>query len=118
MVGPRRCSAAHRLRSLTTSVLCWLQDLVDEVAELQLQQRKQPGSVFWGVICLSLAALFVGFEFFMLVVAKLLPPSSHPVLSWAQNDWYYCFLVPLTMPVMVAAVTLNWFSLKLFRHNS
>jgi len=31
---------------------------------------------------------------------------------------FYAYLAPLMAPVTLIAVTLNWFSLKLFRHNS
>lgn len=88
------------------------------MAELQTQQRPQRGSLLTGVLCLAAAAALLCGEAFLLVGAKLLPPSSHPVLAWAQADWYYGLLVPLSLPVTIAAVTLNWFSLKLFRHNS
>ena len=53
-----------------------------------------------------------------LQVAPLLPPLQHPLLAAVQADRYYCLLVPLTVPVTIAAVALNWFSMKIFKHNS
>ena len=35
----------------------------------------------------------------------------------AADDRYYCLLLPLTLPVFLAAVTLNWLCFKLFKHN-
>lgn len=84
---------------------------------MQQQQRRQPGSLGWGLACLTAALAIVGVEGFIFA-AKALPPAPGSFYAWAQADWYYCLLVPLTLPVTVAAVTLNWFSLKLFRHNS
>ena len=54
----------------------------------------------------------------MLQVAPLLPPLAHPWLAAVQQDRYYQLLIPLTVPVTIAAVALNWFSMKLFKHNS
>ncbi len=51
-------------------------------------------------------------------VAPLLPPSPRPWLAALQADRYYHLLLPLTVPVTIAAITLNWFSMKLFKHNS
>lgn len=51
-------------------------------------------------------------------VAPLLPPLAHPWLAAVQADRYYQLLVPLTVPVTIAAIALNWFSMKLFKHNS
>lgn len=53
-----------------------------------------------------------------LQVAPLLPPLAHPWLASVQRDRYYQLLLPLTVPVTIAAITLNWFSMKLFKHNS
>jgi len=43
------------------------------------------------------------------------PPPPIPPLPPVA---YYAYLAPLMAPVTLIAVTLNWFSLKLFRHNS
>jgi hypothetical protein len=51
-------------------------------------------------------------------LAPLLPPLSHPWLAAVQRDRYYHLLVPLTMPVFIITIGLNWFSMKLFKHNS
>lgn len=51
-------------------------------------------------------------------VAPWLPPLSHPLLAAIQADRYYHLLVPLTVPVTIVAIAINWFSMKLFKHNS
>jgi hypothetical protein len=40
-------------------------------------------------------------------------------LKWVFSrscDRYYCFLVPLTLPVLVVAVYFHWLSMKIFKH--
>jgi len=34
-----------------------------------------------------------------------------------RDDTYYCVLVPLTLPVAVFFILLNWMGMKFFRHN-
>ncbi|KAF4315624.1 hypothetical protein BBO99_00009621 [Phytophthora kernoviae] len=34
-----------------------------------------------------------------------------------ERDVYYCYLLPLTIPVTILACYANWVSLKFFRHN-
>ncbi|KAI9910705.1 hypothetical protein PsorP6_010445 [Peronosclerospora sorghi] len=34
-----------------------------------------------------------------------------------ERDVYYCYLVPLTIPVTIVACYANWVCLKFFRHN-
>ncbi|KAL9333993.1 hypothetical protein Peur_074132 [Populus x canadensis] len=58
---------------------------------------------------------FVGF-LFAAVISKLLPLSANPIISAIQNDRYYCFLVPLTLPILVSAVYFHWLSMKMFKH--
>ncbi|PON59096.1 Phosphatidylinositol N-acetylglucosaminyltransferase subunit Y [Parasponia andersonii] len=72
-------------------------------------------------LCMLFVNVEVGSVFFMgfiytSIVSKFLPPSNNPIFSAIQNDWYYCFLVPLTLPVLVVAVYFHWLSMKLFKH--
>lgn len=55
---------------------------------------------------------------FAMLVAPWLPPSPHPLVAAIQGDRYYQLLIPLTVPVTIIAISLNWFSMKLFKHNS
>ncbi|CAJ2665017.1 unnamed protein product [Trifolium pratense] len=70
----------------------------------------------WGWLLLSIGSiLFVGY-FFLALISKLLPSSNNLIISSFQNDWYYCFLVPLTLPIIVVAVYFHWLSMKMFKH--
>ncbi|KAL0289438.1 UNVERIFIED_CONTAM: hypothetical protein Scaly_2544900 [Sesamum calycinum] len=74
------------------------------------------GRVFWIWFFLLGGSLsFVSF-LYAAVISKLLPPSDNVVIRAIQNDWYYCFLVPLTFPILIVAVYFHWLSMKLFKH--
>ncbi|EES02032.2 hypothetical protein SORBI_3003G420400 [Sorghum bicolor] len=54
--------------------------------------------------------------FYVAIASKLLPPYENQFLAAIQDDWYYCLLVPLTLPVIIVAVYLHWLSMKMFKH--
>ena len=77
------------------------------------------------LIVLGIAILSVGM--FVIVVLPWIDTSTNTssitdnyntVLVALKNDRYYHLLIPLTIPVTIIMVTLNWFSMKLFKHNS
>ncbi len=54
-----------------------------------------------------------------MVGAKLLAsaPSGNPLVDFLSTDWYYALLLPMSVPVTLVAVYLNWLAMKFFRHN-
>nr|GMC91762.1 Phosphatidylinositol N-acetylglucosaminyltransferase subunit Y [Ipomoea batatas] len=64
--------------------------------------------------------IFGSISFLLFVYAagfsKFLPDSGNPIIAAIQNDRYYCFLVPLTLPLLLVAVYFHWLSMKLFKH--
>ncbi|KAL8147309.1 hypothetical protein AgCh_004863 [Apium graveolens] len=69
-----------------------------------------------GLIMISVGSLtFLGF-LYAAIISKLLPESENKILAAIQNDRYYCFLVPLTLPISIVAVYFHWLSMKLFKH--
>ncbi|KAL7115359.1 hypothetical protein ACP275_04G179300 [Erythranthe tilingii] len=74
------------------------------------------GRVFWGWFFLIVGSFSFVFFLYAAVISKLLPPSDNSVIQAIQNDWYYCFLVPLTLPILFVAVYFHWLSMKLFKH--
>ncbi|GAA0184688.1 hypothetical protein LIER_31976 [Lithospermum erythrorhizon] len=61
---------------------------------------------------------FMSFPLFVYaaIVSKFFLESSNPVVAAIQRDRYYCFLLPLTLPILFVAVHLYWLSMKLFKH--
>ncbi|XLT04873.1 hypothetical protein HN51_043622 [Arachis hypogaea] len=68
----------------------------------------------WGWLFVSIGFLYFILYFFIAIISKVLPPSNIAVISAMQNDWYYCFLVPLTLPIIVVLVYFHWLSIKMF----
>ncbi|VFQ67412.1 unnamed protein product [Cuscuta campestris] len=74
------------------------------------------GSQLQGWMLLILGSVSFILFAFAVGLSKLLPASGNPIIAAIQNDRYYCFLVPLTLPVLVVAVYFHWLSMKLFKH--
>lgn len=73
--------------------------------------------VLYGYCLLIVVCLFFTCFMFSAFVSKLLPPSGHAVIDFIIADHYYCYLLPLMIPITLFTVYLNWFGMKLFRHN-
>ncbi|KAH0860998.1 hypothetical protein HID58_089259, partial [Brassica napus] len=70
----------------------------------------------WGCFLVTIGSIsFVGFVFVALV-SKLFPFSGNPIIQAIQNDRYYCFLAPLTLPALLVSVYFHWLTMKLFKH--
>jgi len=75
------------------------------------------GVELWGwALLLATFALFV-VALLCAVVSKVLPHTNSTLFDALKDDWYYCFLVPLTIPMTFIFIYFNWLSMKFFRHN-
>uniref|UniRef100_K3X9E8 Uncharacterized protein n=1 Tax=Globisporangium ultimum (strain ATCC 200006 / CBS 805.95 / DAOM BR144) TaxID=431595 RepID=K3X9E8_GLOUD len=111
------------------------------------RNAKRAGSTsqVWGYVIVLTAALAFILSMYMMFFSKLLlfiddyddynsgapvktqqttggdAPASGAagdgILRVIERDVYYCYLVPLTIPVTFVACYANWVSLKFFRHN-
>ncbi|EPS67812.1 hypothetical protein M569_06963, partial [Genlisea aurea] len=75
--------------------------------------------LFWGWFLVLGGSVSMVMFLYAAVISKLVGSSSssgNSVIQALQNDWYYCFLVPLTIPILTAAVYFHWLSMKLFKH--
>ncbi|KAL9248188.1 hypothetical protein vseg_021540 [Gypsophila vaccaria] len=70
----------------------------------------------WGVIFVMVGLVSFALFIYAAVVSKIMPQSDNPYISAIQRDRYYCFLVPLSVPILVVAVYFHWLSMKLFKH--
>ncbi|XVF31349.1 hypothetical protein REPUB_Repub16aG0138200 [Reevesia pubescens] len=73
-------------------------------------------TTFWGWLLVGIGSLILPGFLFTALILKLLPTLNYPLIAAIQNDRYYCYLVPLTLPVLVVAVYFHWLSMKLFKH--
>ncbi|KAJ7547480.1 hypothetical protein O6H91_08G087900 [Diphasiastrum complanatum] len=70
----------------------------------------------FGLLLVASGTLLFSFFVYAAIISKLLPYSGYAVLDAIRDDWYYCLLVPLTVPVIIVAVYCHWLSMKLFKH--
>ncbi|KAL5833613.1 hypothetical protein ACOSQ3_017287 [Xanthoceras sorbifolium] len=61
-------------------------------------------TLFWGWFFIVIGSVFFLGFLFAAVISKLVPLSDNPILSAIQNDRYYCFLVPLTLPIALVSL--------------
>lgn len=90
--------------------------------ELLIDDPTQPeyckaATAFWGLALTACACtVLCGAVWCLLGFCKHTPLAAD--FKHIQLETYYMLLVPLTVPVTIAAVTCSWASLKLFKHNS
>lgn len=71
---------------------------------------------FWGWFFIVIGSLLsVGF-IYAATTLVFLSPLDNAIIHSVQSDWYYCLLVPLTLPILVVAVYFHWLCMKLFKH--
>jgi hypothetical protein len=91
------------------------------VLSVAMEDDNMKDAVCYGYVLVAL--ILFGFWIPMMYAAfiskiiTLQLPTGHPVIDAIAEDEYYSFLVPLTIPVALVVVYLNWFGLKLFRHS-
>jgi len=51
------------------------------------------------------------------VISKFLPDTGIILLDDIKYDYYYCYLVPLTILPTYMVIYLNWLSMKFFEFN-
>ncbi|KAI9146147.1 phosphatidylinositol N-acetylglucosaminyltransferase subunit Y-domain-containing protein [Paraphysoderma sedebokerense] len=72
--------------------------------------------VYGWLLLITSAFTFVG-GLYSTVISKWMPYTGIEILDLIKRDEYYCYLVPLTLPVTIAFIHLNWLGMKLFRHS-
>ena len=105
------------LRMLTAQAMCHLQDLL-EADQPPRESRPSILVFFLGLLLVLLGLLSLAATFFICFLAKIIPPEDGHFTFMLKRDRYYHLLVPLTVPVTIIMISVNWFSMKLFKHNS
>ncbi|BBN11221.1 phosphatidylinositol N-acetylglucosaminyltransferase subunit Y [Marchantia polymorpha subsp. ruderalis] len=86
------------------------------VPSLRAPRRPDPAPAHLGVMLIIAGIASVALCIYTLATAKILPPARNPSVDMMRSDWYYCLLLPLTLPVTLVAIYLHWLSMKLFKH--
>jgi hypothetical protein len=80
-------------------------------------QAEHDNTPLWGYLIVAISCGWFFLMMFNLVGTKLLPETGNRLLDFLRADDYYSILVPLTIPVALVAIYLNWLGMKLFRHS-
>jgi hypothetical protein len=69
-----------------------------------------------GYCCLLGGATLFILTVYSMFFAKRLDDSEYILIKFMRQDEFYCYLVPLIIPIASIYVYLNWISMKFFRH--
>ena len=51
------------------------------------------------------------------IISKLLPDTGIEILDVIKNDYYFCYLIPLSIVPTYAVIYLNWVAITHFTQN-
>lgn len=51
------------------------------------------------------------------LVSKLLPDTGYFILDFFKHDFYFCYLIPLSIIPTYAVIYLNWLAMRHFEQN-
>ncbi|KAI3635947.1 hypothetical protein MIR68_006012 [Amoeboaphelidium protococcarum] len=71
----------------------------------------------YGILLLLATYVYFAISMYAIVISKFMPYTGNKLLDAIKDDHYYCYLVPITIPVTLAAIVMNWMGMKFFRHN-
>lgn len=70
-----------------------------------------------GWLLIIIGAVFFIATIFSIFLAPHLAPTTHIIIEFLRVDDFYCFLVPLTLPITGLTIYSNWLSMKYLRHS-
>ena len=70
-----------------------------------------------GYILFFISISFFIISIYAIIISKKLSYTGNIYLDAIKDDEYYCYLLPLLIPITIIAVYLNWLGLKFFKHN-
>ncbi len=93
----------------------------DFIKELKIRSINKTAihaqSAFYGY-CIIFTAVFVAILFiYSAFLAKLLPHTGYVILDSIKDDYYFCYLVPLTILPTYLIIYLNWLAMRHFEQN-
>ena len=71
----------------------------------------------YGYVITSFFALVGALFVYTAFISKLLPDTGNFVLDFFKYDYYFCFLVPLSILPTYAVIYLNWLAMRHFEQN-
>jgi hypothetical protein len=71
----------------------------------------------WGYVILCGSISVALFTLHSALLSKFIPPIGIEALDLFREDYYYCALIPLTVPVFLLWWFLRFICLELFKNN-
>ena len=122
---PSRISNLQPQKEVSKELLSALHQTkeIDNIAKKEIYEAREEyfhsenlTEIMGSLIITMAAIIFIGL-FYAMIGSKLLGPTGNYLLDFIRDDEYYCFLLPLMLPVTVIALYCNWVSMKFFRHS-
>lgn len=72
---------------------------------------------FTGFFIITLSSVLLLLFIYGAFGSKLLPESGNPFLDAIKYDFYFCYLLPLSILPTLLIIYLNWLAMKHFEQN-
>ena len=102
------------LQSFTTSAK--LSGFTELLPSPRIREEKGNTRRMAAVLATVTGIVFI-YQLWALVICKLIPISANPIIRWFQEDYFYCYLMPILVPAHFFFMLVNWLGMKYFRHN-
>ena len=66
---------------------------------------------------MAVFAAFGAIFLYTAIISKLLPDTGYFVIDFIKHDYYFCYLIPLSIVPTYAVVYLNWLAMRHFEQN-
>jgi phosphatidylinositol glycan anchor class Y biosynthesis protein len=75
------------------------------------------GVRFYGQVITAVFAVLGALFLYTAILSKLLPDSGNVVVDFIKRDYYFCYLIPLSIIPTYMVVYLNWLAIRHFEQN-
>ena len=73
--------------------------------------------IIYGYCLITVGFVFFTWCIYSMIISKLLPYTNNILLDMIKDDTFYCFLIPLSIPIIYFSIYWNWICMKYFKHN-
>ncbi len=75
------------------------------------------GVDFYGRLIMAVFAAFGAIFLYTAILSKLFPDTGYFIFDFIKHDYYFCYLIPLSIVPTYAVVYLNWLAMRHFEQN-
>jgi phosphatidylinositol glycan anchor class Y biosynthesis protein len=67
---------------------------------------------------ITIGSIAIGLVFlYTALLSKLLPDTGFPAIDFIKHDYYFCYLLPLSIVPTYMVIYLNWLAMRHFEQN-